>query len=57
MKKTKKSLCVSVPGQRSKSDVFRAELSSNLIFPTASQSTRRLGFPGLARTFTLVLVF
>jgi hypothetical protein len=57
MKKTKKSLCVVVPSQRSKSDVFRAQLSSNQIFPTASQSTRRFELPGLARTFKLVLVF
>jgi hypothetical protein len=48
---------VCVPGQRSKSDVFRAQISSNQIFSTATQSTRRLGFQGLARTFTLVLVF
>jgi hypothetical protein len=57
VKKTKKRLCVVVPGHKSKSDVFRAQLSSSQIFLTASQSTRRLELPGLARTFKLVLVF
>jgi hypothetical protein len=57
MKKPKKSLCVFVPGQKPKSDIFRAQLSSNQIFPTATQSTRRPRIPGLTCTFTLVLVF
>jgi hypothetical protein len=56
MKKTKKSLCVlcRVKGQN---HVFRAQRLCSQIFPTASQSTRCLEFPGLALTFPLLLVF